>query len=85
MGAALRHFMFDDKKASWYYSLSTGLMVEVFHMLLIFLTHMDGIEAAFQIVKNDLLADDRDCWPHLQRFLALLIHSFGRKDVPPHQ
>jgi len=56
MGAALRHFMFDDKKASWYYSLSTGLMVEVFHMLLIFLTHMNDIEAAFLIVKTI-------CWP----------------------
>jgi serine phosphatase RsbU (regulator of sigma subunit)/anti-sigma regulatory factor (Ser/Thr protein kinase) len=55
-GALLRRFMFDDKKASWYYCLSTGLMVEVFHMLLIFLTHMDDVSRAFTIVKQI-------CWP----------------------
>ena len=51
-GAALRKFMFDNKKAAWYYGLSTGLVMEVLHMLLIFITKMNDVSTAFYFVKK---------------------------------
>jgi anti-sigma regulatory factor (Ser/Thr protein kinase) len=79
-GALLRHFMFDDKKASWYYCLSTGLMVEVFHMLLIFLTHLDDVAKAFDIVRQI-------CWPMIAvvgftlMISSLVLSLLGREKV----
>jgi anti-sigma regulatory factor (Ser/Thr protein kinase) len=49
--AGLRKRMFDDKKPSWFYAFAIGVIAEVMHMLLIFLTHMDDINNAFIVVK----------------------------------
>ena len=35
-GAAVRKFMLDNKKASWFYGLAVGVTTEVLHMLLVF-------------------------------------------------
>ena len=51
-GAGCRRFMFDNKKASWFYGLAIGMTTEVLHMLLVFLTNMDDIYAAFQVVEK---------------------------------
>ena len=51
-GAICRQFMFDNKKASWFYGLAIGITTEVTHMLLVFLTNMDDIVTAFQIVDT---------------------------------
>lgn len=50
-GAALRVHMLDDKKPSWFYGLLAGLVTEVLHMLMIFLTNMSDVRTAFTIVK----------------------------------
>lgn len=50
IGAAVRRFMMDNKKASWFYGLAVGIAVEVLHMLLVFLTHTDELHKAFDIV-----------------------------------
>ncbi|OPZ35821.1 MAG: Phosphoserine phosphatase RsbU [Tenericutes bacterium ADurb.BinA155] len=55
-GGLLRRFMFQNKRPAWYYSFSTGIVVEVFHMLLIFLTRMDQIDTTFKLVRAI-------CWP----------------------
>lgn len=49
--AWLRHFMFDDKKPSWYYAFTTSFVMEVFHILMIFLTNMNDVHGAFVVVK----------------------------------
>lgn len=49
--AALRKFMFDDKKPKWYYGLATGVITEVIHMLMIFLTNMNDVSTAFSFVR----------------------------------
>lgn len=49
--AALRKFMFDDKKPKWYYGLATGVITEVVHMLMIFLTNMNDVSTAFTFVR----------------------------------
>lgn len=52
LGASVRKFMMDNKKASWFYGLAVGVTSEVLHMLLVFLTNTDEIQRAFLIVKK---------------------------------
>ena len=50
-GAAVRKFMLDNKKASWFYGLAVGATAEVLHMLLVFLTNAADIQRAFTVVQ----------------------------------
>lgn len=52
MGAALRKWMFDNKKPAWYYGFAIGLVMEVLHMLMIFFTNMGDVHQAFTFVKT---------------------------------
>lgn len=49
--AVLRKYMFDDKKASWYYCLGVSVITEIVHMLMIFLTNMSDVRTAFTFVR----------------------------------
>lgn len=51
-GAALRKYLFSDKKPSVVYAFATGLVAEVMHMLMIFVTNMSDIETAFDFVQK---------------------------------
>lgn len=51
-GAALRKWMFDDKKPSWHYGFAAGLVMEVFHMLMIFFSNFGDVEKAFSFVER---------------------------------
>jgi len=50
-GAVVRKLMLDNKKPSWFYAVIVGITTEVFHMLLVFLTNMNDIHTAFEVVK----------------------------------
>ena len=52
IAAVLRKFMFDDKKAGWMPAIGIALVLEVFHMLMIFITNMDKAYDAFLFVKQ---------------------------------
>lgn len=52
LSAALRKWMFDNKKPSWYYGFAVGLVMEVLHMLMIFFTNMGDVKQAFTFVKS---------------------------------
>ena len=52
IAAILRKFMFDDKKAGWIPAIGITLVLEVFHMLMIFITNMDKAYDAFLFVKQ---------------------------------
>ena len=52
IAAVLRKFMFDDKKPSWVPAVGIALVLEVFHMLMIFITNMDKAYDAFLFVKQ---------------------------------
>ena len=52
IAAILRKFMFDDKKAGWMPAIGITLVLEVFHMLMIFITNMDKAYDAFLFVKQ---------------------------------
>ena len=51
LGAGVRKFMMDNKKASWFYGLAIGVTSEVLHMLLVFLTNASDIKQAFTVVQ----------------------------------
>lgn len=52
IAALLRKYMFDDKKSSWIYGLGVGMVCEVLHMLMIFLTNMNDANRAFIFVQS---------------------------------
>ncbi len=49
--AALRKFMFENRRAGAFISLAIGVVMEVFHMTMVFITHMDAPIEAMAIVK----------------------------------
>lgn len=51
VAAILRKFMFDDKKPSWPFAMGITVVMEVFHMLMIFLTNLSDANTAFTFVK----------------------------------
>lgn len=52
LAAALRKYLFDNKKPTWFYGLATGLVMEVLHMLMLFVTNMDDVHGAFLFVRQ---------------------------------
>ncbi len=52
LGAALRKWMFDNKRPFWYYGLAAGVVVEVVNMLMVFLINMEDVHRAFQLVEK---------------------------------
>lgn len=50
--ALLRKFMFDNKRPKWFYGLAVGIITEVIHMLMIFLTNMSDVHTAFSFVRT---------------------------------
>lgn len=52
MAALLRKHMFDDKKPSFIYGLGIGMVCEVLHMLMIFVTNMNDANRAFTFVES---------------------------------
>ena len=50
-GAILRKYMFDDKKPSPLYGLAIAIVMEVIHMLMLFITNMSDIHRAFTVVS----------------------------------
>lgn len=49
--ALLRKFMFDNKKPGWLISLAIGIVMEVFHLTMVFITNMNSPEQAMAVVK----------------------------------
>lgn len=52
IAALLRKYMFDDKKPSFIYGLGIGMVCEVLHMLMIFVTNMKDANRAFTFVES---------------------------------
>ena len=48
----VRRFIFNNKRGKWYYGLFLVLLCEDFHMLLVFLTHLNDITGAYAVVKD---------------------------------
>ena len=49
--AVLRRFMFENKKPGWSISLAIGVVMEVFHLTMVFITNMDMPNEAMAAVK----------------------------------
>ena len=52
VAAAMRKFMFDNKKPNWVFGMCIAVACEVIHMILIFVTNMDNSSYAFEFVKG---------------------------------
>lgn len=50
--ALVRRFIFDNHHGKWYYGFFLGVLVEDFHMLLVFLTNMNNVKRAYEVVKS---------------------------------
>ncbi len=50
--AIMRRFLFESKRPTIFYGLILGIITEVLHMLLIFLTNLDDIYGAFYYVQS---------------------------------
>lgn len=51
IAALLRKTMFDDKRPNWVFGLTIGVVNEIMHMTILFLTHLEDPAQAFEIVK----------------------------------
>lgn len=49
--AALRKFMFENKKPGWLIAGAAGIVMEVFHLTMVFITNMNTPERAMTVVK----------------------------------
>lgn len=49
--ALLRSKMFDEKKPTWPFALAIGVVAEVLHLTLVFVTNMDNVQGAFEVVR----------------------------------
>ena len=49
--ACLRKFMFENKKPGWIISFAIGVVMEVFHMTMVFITNMSDTTHAAEVVK----------------------------------
>ena len=49
--ALLRKHLFDDRMPSWPMAFAMGIVVEVLHLLLVFVTNMDQAARAFEVVR----------------------------------
>ncbi|MBQ0099657.1 MAG: SpoIIE family protein phosphatase, partial [Firmicutes bacterium] len=50
--AGLRKFMFEDKKPGWLIALAIGVVMEVFHLTMVFITNMSDTTRAMAVVKS---------------------------------
>ncbi|MBQ0025878.1 MAG: SpoIIE family protein phosphatase [Lachnospiraceae bacterium] len=50
--ATLRKFMFENKKPGWMLSLAVGVVMEVFHLTMVFITNLDNVDKAMAVVKS---------------------------------
>ncbi|MBR0414852.1 MAG: SpoIIE family protein phosphatase [Clostridia bacterium] len=80
--AALRRYMFEDKKPGWLISLSIGIIMEVFHLTMVFVTNLTSPEKAMNVVKACtapmLIANGLSVMLSAM-IISLLAHEKGRK------
>lgn len=83
-GAGIRKFIFDDKKPTVFYGLVSGVVMEILHMLMVFVTNMDNISRAFSVVQL--------CAPYMitlnglsVMFSVLFVSGIGRREKKTQQ
>lgn len=50
--AFLRKHLFENHRPGWFHGILVGGCTEIFHMLILFFTHMNNISESFIVVKN---------------------------------
>ncbi|MDO4938846.1 MAG: SpoIIE family protein phosphatase [Lachnospiraceae bacterium] len=49
--ALIREFVFDKRRPKWYTAFLIGVVIEAFHLLMVFITHIDDSARAIEVVK----------------------------------
>ncbi len=49
--ALMRKYIFEEKKPSWYIAFLIGVIIEAFHMMMVFITHTDDVTQAVEVLK----------------------------------
>ena len=49
--AALRKYLFEDSKPGWFISFAIGVVMEVFHLTMVFVTNMDTPQKAMTVIR----------------------------------
>jgi len=82
-GAAIRKYIFEDKKPMVFYGLVAGVVMEILHMLMVFVTNLDDIAKAFSVVEI--------CAPYMiilnglsVMFAVLCVSVIGRQKQQTH-
>lgn len=76
--ALVRKFIFNNHHGKWYYGFFLGVLVEDFHMLLVFITHMNDVTTAYDIVRS--CAIPMIVTNSLATMFALIIASIMNKE-----
>ena len=50
--ALIRKYLLENRRANWFLALATGVVAEVFHLMLVFMTNMDEVEKAYGVVSR---------------------------------
>ncbi len=50
--AALRKYMFEDRRPGWIISFAIGVVMEVFHVTMVFVTNMASPDAAMDVIRS---------------------------------
>ncbi len=50
--ATLRKLLFEDKRPSWGLAFAVGIVIEVFHLTMVFITNINNPQAAIEVVKS---------------------------------
>lgn len=74
----------DNRKASWFYGLAVSITVEVFHMLLVFLTHMDELQRAYEVVRGCAVPMILTNSLSVMCSIAVVTQLSGKKDPDGH-
>ena len=51
LAAVIRREMFENKRPGWLFCLAIGVVMEIIHLTILFLTHLDAPSQAFTIVR----------------------------------
>jgi len=76
--AIIRKYIFNNHHGTWYYGFFLGVLIEDFHMMMVFLTHMGDVTKAYETVTN--CAIPMIIVNSLAVLVAVLIEQLFRKE-----
>ncbi|MDO4741196.1 MAG: SpoIIE family protein phosphatase, partial [Eubacteriales bacterium] len=83
--ALIRRYILDNKRASYIYGLAAGIITEVLHMLLVFVTNMEDMKRAFEVVQKCALPMIAATGISVMLAVLAVTRMRGEKGNPPRE